>query len=475
MEKRYRTYTIVLATAFALAAMFSVSGCSDAIPVSENDTPTLKQHMFVLPDRLTGQPYSYATPTKAVYLDTNETVKFWAAYSINDVYMSSDTADNHFLNHSWTIEDEEYNISPLRFSFKTPGYRMGILQTVDLFSDTLRDTLNIFVNSPIGISIIAPVNGYNQVKPVSNSEVEIRWSISGLDPWEAHSCRIYAAFKKDEVWDHDLGSVNCYEDARFVGPFLTDSLIKYLTEHPEQDTSVTIYWGMIAKSYTDDGFQEADSSEIHHFSTQFLHEDSSVIVIPIAYDSQFLSSLYTQVVITDNKGDTLLVEHKQTNPSTIRVKVAPQTGIRIYAQELNLTEFVAEPETTNAQTGSLTILDTIRFYDKTQPQVAPRTLISHTSGRYGGTIMNDSVYFYTLDNGSGINPMKITVTINNDTILHHYTEPFIKFRAPYENNSKIRIHVEDYAHNASPKVYWKFDRVDSYPKITGPFSETGGN
>lgn len=473
MGKRYWTYTYVLAAAAALAAMFSVSGCGEDNLVSESSTPILRQHIFVLPDRISGQPYNYSTPTNTIYLDTNETVKFWAVYSINGAYISSDTADHHFLSHSWTIEGEEYNISPLRFSFKTPGYKLGILQTVDQFLDTLRDTLHIFVNSPIGLSLIAPVNGYNQAKPDDDSEVEIRWSINGLDPWEAFSCHVYASFNKNDVWRRDLGSVNCLEDARFIGPFLTDSIMRQLAKHPEQDTSVTIYWGMTAKFYTADGFEETDTTEIFHFSTLFLHEDSSVISIPVIYEDQHSGALYTRVVITNNQGDTLHIEDRQTNPSIVRVKVTPQSGIRIYAQELNRTEFVAEPDTINALPGVL-ITDSIRFLDKTQPQVSPRTKVISATQTNSGAITNDTIYFYALDDGSGINPHKIFVTMNNDTIPHLYQDPFIKFKTPCEIACKIRVYVEDYAHNASPRVYWKFDPTETNPTFTGPFSELGG-
>lgn len=473
MERRNRTYSFVLAAAFA--AMFAVLGCGDEHLVSESDLPNLEQHIFVLPDRFTGQPYTFSTPVNTVYLDTNENVKFWAVYSLDGAYISSDTADDHYLNHSWTIEGEEYNISPLRFSFKTPGFRQGVLQTVDLLGDTLRDTLNIFVNTPIGISLIAPVNGFNQAKPISDNDVEIRWSLGGLDPWEESTCYVYASYNKDDVWKHNLGSVNCLETARFVGTFIGDSLMNYLDENPDKDTSVTIYWSMRAIFRTLDGFEETDSTEIFHFSTLFLHEDSSVITIPIKYEDHRKGVASALVVITNNIGDTIFTQHEKTSIATIKAKVAPQTGLNIYVSELARTEFQAEPVVVNVSPGAQTIIDTVRLQDRTQPQVSPREIADLSYGGSYGAFIGDSVYFYALDNGTGINPNKIVVTADSDTLSHVYDEPFIKFRHSLKDTCKIRIYVEDFARNASPSIYWKYIPDKNHPSFSGPYSELGGD
>ena len=475
MERQYRTYTYVLATAAALAVMFSVSGCGDANLASSSDTRSLKQHIFVLPDRFSGQPYQYGSPIHTVYLDTNESVKFWASYTVDDVFMHSDTADNHYLSHSWILEGEEYNISPLRYSFKTSGHRQGILQTVDLFLDTLRDTLNIFVNTPIGIALVAPDNGYNQVKPGSDGEVELRWALKGLDPWEASECKIYASYNENDVWKHNLGFADCFENAKFVGPFLYDSLLDYLQRYPEQDTTVTIYWGLTARFFTADGFEEVDTTDIFQFSTLYLHEDSSVVSIPIAYKNYTDNAISTEIIITDNKGDTVLTTTRRTNPSIVRVKVAPQTGLHIYAQELLLKEFQAEPVIVNTSPGALTTVDTIWFYDKIQPQVLPYSSALGYANPNDHAIKGDSIYFYALDNGTGINKNKIVVSTDKDTLTFLYEKPFIKFKTPCLGTCNIRVQVEDFAHNTSPRHYWIYSWSSIPPTLRGPYSETGGD
>ena len=81
---------------------------------------------------------------------------------------------------------------------------------------------------------------------------------------------------------------------------------------------------------------------------------------------------------------------------------------------------------------------------------------------------------YALDNGSGINQNRITVTADSDTLDHVFDEPFIKFKTPCKKICKVRIYAEDYAHNSSPKLYWNFIPDASKPSFTGPYSELGG-
>ena len=451
-----------------LLILFTLLACGESHLVDDSDQPTLKQHIFVLPDRLTGQPYNYAAPATTVYLDTNKSFKFWAAYSIDDRFITSDSAEDHFLNHNWIIDGEKYNISPLRFKFSTPGYRQGILETVDLLNDTLRDTVNIFVNTPASIGIVAPINGFNQVYPGMNGSVDLRWTFTGLDPWEESTCYIYASYEKDYVWKTPIGVVDCSEEVAFKGSFLGDSLTSYIMEHPERDTSVTIYWGVKAVFYTEDGFEERDSSDIFHFSTLFLHTDSAIISIPIVYDNLRNSSTHTRVIITSSTGDTLDLQETSTSPTTITSRILPQTSLRIHVYDVSKTEFEAEDITISTYPSALTAIDTIHLQDKILPQLAPL----QNALRFG-----DSIAFYALDNGAGINPNRIFVIQDSDTLDFSYDEPFIKFKSRCYIECNVRIIIEDNARNANSKVFWKLKPKTGYLDslfISGPFTEFSG-
>ena len=475
MNRLQRTYFAGISAALSLAATLALSGCGEDYLFSDSSVPSLGQHIFVLPDRLTGQPFTYTTPVTTVYLDTNESVKFWAAYSLDGAYIATDTSDNHYLDHSWTIDGEEYNISPLRFSFAEPGYHQGILQTVDLMGDTLVDTLDIFVNTPLSIRAVAPVNGYNMASPESDAEVNLAWDIAGLDTWESATCHVFASDDPEEIWRSNLGQVDCSQDVKLTGPFVKDSLYKAIAAGKANDTTVTIYWGIKAYVTAEGGFRERDSTEVFQFTTHFIRTDSAIIDIPVVYRGMREGNNYLNVAVLNAQGDTLDFLESRNFAVTLHTTVAAQTGIRIVPIERRKTEFDAEEVTINVLPGTRTIIDTIEFIDKIQPQVALRSGVNIDS-----TIIDtkpfekDSIIFFALDNGSGINPNKIVVVSDHDTLSHVYNEPFIKFPNTCKRTCKLRVSVEDYAHNTSPKFYWSVTMEGNTPVFSGPFSELGG-
>lgn len=449
---------IFIHAALAISAL-GLFACGESHLVKDSDYPTLSQSIFVLPDRFMGPPYNYGQPTNIVYLDTNQYVKFWATYSVDGTYIAPESEEEYFLNNAWSIEGNEYNISPLRYKFRTPGFRQGILQTVDLFNDTLRDTISIFVNTPLSVHLVAPVDGYNQVNPV-NSEVEIRWDVSGIDPWESSRCNVYASFHKDSVWENNLGKVDCNEGSRLVGSFLSDSLYKHIQGHPNADTSVSVFWGVKARLYTADGFEERDSSEIFHFTTLYIHGDSSRISIPVTFEKlSSMNTVLTKVILTSNAGDTLDVLTSKTPSTTFTAKVPAQTDINIDIIELKRTEYQQQHFVVTTSPSAKTQVDTVRMKDAVQPQVALQE-----------SNIKDSIVFYALDLGSGINPNRIFVTMGNDTLDFNYNEPFISFKNSCIGDCRVKVSVEDFAHNASPRVFWKVFNKDSL-FISGPYTE----
>ena len=463
MTRQQRTYVSGILAALPLA-LLSLSACGSDYTVSQDAIPQLVQHTFVIPDRYTGAPYLYTVPTSVAYLDTNETVKFWAAYSLNGMYLTADNAENHYLNHSWTIDGESFNISPLRYKFADPGIHRGILQTIDLFGDTLSDTLDIFVNTPISIRAIAPINGFNQADPSPDSEIKLQWELSGIDPWETARCYAFASFDAEDVWTENIGEVDCFKDARIATTYFTKKLYKDIADGIADDSSITVYWGIKASLSTEQGFIERDSTEVFRYSTHYIRTEESRIDIPIAYEDLKHSDIHTIVTITNVHGDTLAVIDTNKAPVTLHATVEAQTGVRIDIRDTKRTEYKASGLTLNVQPGTQIQLDTIKFSDKTQPQVA---LLAPTKDQ------RDTVIFYALDNGSGINPKKIFVTANADTLEHIYEEPFIKFRNTCAATCKVRISVEDNAHNVSPRVHWNLDPDSN--KAEGPFSELGGD
>ena len=79
--------------------------------------------------------------------------------------------------------------SSFEHTFDSVGYRIGILNTIDYTGDTLKDTIHIFVGTPLQISIVSPPLNAG-VEPLSDDYIELNWDISGIDPWEKSNCAI---------------------------------------------------------------------------------------------------------------------------------------------------------------------------------------------------------------------------------------------------------------------------------------------
>ena len=461
MTRHNRTFLAALLA--APLALLPLASCGNDYMISQEAVPQLVQHMFVLPDRYAGQPYLYTSPVTTVYLDTSDAVKFWAIYSLNGTYMTTEIAEDHYLSHSWTIDDESYNISPLRYKFPAPGTHRGILQTVDFLGDTLSDTLKIFVNTPISIRAIAPVNGFNLADPEPGSEIELKWELSGVDPWESAKCYAYVSFDAEDVWTENIGEVDCFHGTSLVATYLSQKLLDKIADGTEPDTSVTVYWGVKAALTTSDGFIELDSTDVFHFSTRYIRTEESRIDIPVVYEDLRHSDIHTVINITNAAGEKLSVLESYKAPVTLHTMVEAQSAVHISVKDTKSSEYKANDITLNVQPGTQILLDTIRFTDKVQPQVA--ALAPSKDQR-------DTVVFYALDNGSGINPKRIFVTANADTLEYTYEKPFIKFRNPCAVTCKVRISVEDYARNVNPRVHWMLKPESNAPE--GPYSELGG-
>ena len=340
--------------------------------------------------------------------------------------------------------------------------------------DTLIDTLNIFVNTPLSIKSVAPVNGYNMASPEPDAEINLSWNIAGIDPWESSRCHVFASYDIEDVWETDLGEVKCIDDVKLVGPFVKTLLYNDIIAGKANDTTVTVYWGIKAYISTENGFSEKDSTDIFRFSTHYIKTDSSVLDIPIVYRGIRGNDIHTSILVISAHGDTLEVLDSRIAMATLHTTVTAQSGIRIVAAEKRKTEYTSEEITINVQPGTHVTVDTITFVDQIQPQVALRSGVTVSGTTDTSPIEGDSIVFYALDNGSGINPNRIAVTSDTDTLAHVYDEPFIKFRNTCKKTCKLRVSVEDYAHNVSPKLYWNISMEGSEPVFSGPFSELGG-
>jgi hypothetical protein len=160
-----RLYQIFAAACTTLCAL-ALSSCGDDIHLShlsrdevefsESQTNNFEQSIHIVPEGVIGAAHVFYPSSNEVFLDTNEPVRIQAVFHLNGEVLDADIAATYYQSLVWKLDGKKINIANFRQTFYNPGEYECILQTIDTFGDTLRDTTKIFVNTPSGISLISP-------------------------------------------------------------------------------------------------------------------------------------------------------------------------------------------------------------------------------------------------------------------------------------------------------------------------------
>lgn len=465
-----------LFSAFALASLFLLlAGCREDALISRTDIQFLEQGIQV---SFWNDEERFVRRTEildTLYINQDETVIFTSVYALNGNTISSDSALNLYSSHYWVLEGDSINSTSFERTFDSTGYRIGILNTIDYTGDTLKDTIHIFVGTPLSITLVTPPLSAS-VEPLSDDYVELNWDISGIDPWEKSNCAVYAAvaegvaLSRNTHWLDILDSVSmlsegdCKNGMRLKGPLISETWLK-MNELDLKDTSLTVYWGVKAAAYTDFGFEE-QAKDASSFNTKFTEKNVSVLQVKPIYESLTPGTkVSTKIVLINAYGDTLKTVNFEKPNEAISINAQPQSGLRIYAYETKLTDYEANPITIDVPERSmLRLADSIVFTDKIPPKASPvKTALALT----------DSVRFYFIDSGSGINPtQKKFVIADFDTVNVVYESNILSFANPCRKDCQIRIPIPDNARNRNPEMFWKMEPDKDSLRITGPFVQT---
>ena len=232
-----------------------------------------------------------------------------------------------------------------------------------------------------------------------------------------------------------------------------------------KDTSLMVYWGVKATAFTDNGFEE-QARDASSFSTKFTERRNSVIQVKPIYEGLTPGSkVSTKIVLINALGDTLKTVSYEKPNEPLNINVQPQSGLRIYTYETKLTDYEANPITIDVPERTMVRLaDSIVFTDKIPPKASPvKTSLALT----------DSVRFYFMDSGSGINPtQKKFVIADFDTVTVTYESNILSFANPCRKDCQIRIPVPDNARNRNSELFWRMVPDKDSLRITGPFVQT---
>ena len=444
--------------AFACSVLM-VCSCGD--PYEAGETPMLTQNPYTVLNSATGDE-NVDLEKPFVYAEQGATLKFYSGLSANGHVVPVNQISNYASKMLWEIEGKRYESPVPSHTFEEAGHKKGSLETIDLYGDTLRTDFDIYVNEPNFIDVEFPYDGYNQADPGSNQSLPLRWKMGGIDEWESAYCYVYLSNDLANLWQSNLGKVDCKKQVSIVGSLvgmydLTDGERKTILK----DSSITVYWAVVLEVGSELGKMYRDTSDIAHFTTRILDNDSSTIKIPVKHRNFRTNTLTNlEVVFVAANGDTRDVVESSEIHTTISAKFKPQMGIHIFINEKLRKEYGSEQMVVDLPPNTVLSLDTVYLKDSIPPQI----MLNNDKVAFG-----ERVSFLIYDNGSGVNSEKLGVVIDNDTLSVTYVTPNLKFTPKCSILCKVRIYGDDYEKNPLPHIYWNMSRKTDHFYLTGPF------
>lgn len=438
--------------------------CGSNVTIPDQDKKSFTQTIYVEPEGENSVVHLFHTKKDTTYLELNESVKIQAVYSLDEKELDRDIATNYYENVLWTIGNQKYNIPSLRLYFTEPGAHQCILQTTNLFGDVMTDTMTILVSTPESIKLTEPREGYDQLNILSSENLDLRWKVSGIDPWETTVCSVFASTQKANLWTSKLGTIACDEEVSLHGPFIDSSSLSKAELEDYLSYTNTFYWGVIMNVKYDNGNSKDVYSNIFSFSSQADYSGYASITVPFyleKFDNTIHDSPNIFMVITDAQGDTLET-YSHVTANIFPIYIEPQSGINIYMEDLNYTEYGSKHITFDATKNATIVTDTIVLKDNTAPTLWP----TYATLR--------KIQFAILDNGSGIDKSSIVAILNDrDTLNYEAGQTWLNINFSSQlNENSITVYAKDYAGNSSSKLTWKISEDEGSVDLSGPFIRT---
>jgi len=437
--------------------------CEDDVRVSSEDSPKLTQSIHVIPEIYFGASYLQFAPVRYKAIDLGEPVHLVAGFSLNEETIDPDIAINYIIKATWTINKETIVNIETDYTFSNAGTYDVILSTIDYLQDTLRDTVTLLVSTPVSIEALYPTDGYNLVDPLDSLGITFSWQTQGIDSWENAYCLLYASRSALTVWSSFIDTVACDKDYTIPGPLYTEDSSVLL------DSSIVFYWGVKIHISNNYSYKNQDSTVIRSFATARVGSTLSHLYVPVMHKSiSFSLSPEFDVSLINSMGDTIQKQTVKETPALVQfLNVTPQSGIKVLVKEKKLYEFAAESVFVDLNPSSINVLDTLILKDLISPERWPVQT---------GILDGDSIRFYWMDNGSGINKTKTFVIFDGDTLDYKLDNAIISFKHSGLKSSKIQIEGKDYAGNSTSSLYWEIKRSASSEDslyIEGPKVSSG--
>ncbi len=429
--------------------------CSDSFRVDSDEIPRLSAYIHFVPSKFYGVSYREFPCVRTKSIAAGDAGQLVAEIRLDGKTVPESFVSDYAQSFLWTIEGKDYASSATFHTFPDSGIFDIVLRTVDFLDDTLKDTLTLFVNSPIEVIPVFPENGYS-ANPLDTQGVTFRIQTDGINSWQETECVLYLSSEKASIWNFPRDTVPCNGSYRIRGPLVAGDSDIF------RDSSFSFYWAVAARIPDSENAFDADSSEIRHFRTSLVGSDSSHLLIPIRYKSLSPNISPTGTVLVQGKGLKSPIRASiSKNPETIRLKIFADDTLRISVHDSIRSEYGRYETSVLIQKSSYVVLDTVVLADTVPPLRMPG------SSRIAG---GDSLDFFVYDGGSGVSLNSIRVSLGGDTLSRSLRGNVVRFLPACKDSCALEVDLRDYAGNAAAPVFWKLVRENDSLDVLGPFN-----
>ena len=436
---------------------FILSGCGSDPRVDSGDVPQLESYIHFVPSSYYGTSYLQFESVRKKEIPQGESGRLVAEIRVDKSSIASDYASDYIQNFIWTIEGKNYISSSLTQAFPDTGIFDVVLKTIDFFNDTLKDTLSLYVTTPLSILPTSPENGFNTFHAFDSSGMTFNVQTDGINSWQDVICELYISTTKSTVWENLYDTIPCNGSYTIPGPFLSgdSSLLA--------DTAVAFYWAV--RTYVPETEFEfnIDSSAIQVFYSALVGTDSSHLVIPIRYRS-LSSGISPQgiLILQNSSGDTIAKKQFSQNPVSFHFnRITPDTLLTVTVFDTTLSEYGKIEQSFALEPSTYFVLDTLDLLDSTPPVRIP------AQSRYA---YGDSVHFYLYDAGSGISSNSLKVILAGDSLQYNIHGDIVSFIPLCPTQCELIVSLRDYAGNVTSPVVWNAKRDGDSLNILGPYN-----
>ncbi len=435
--------------------LLSFWNCSDSSRVDSNEIPRLSAYIHFVPSKFYGVSYREFPSVRTKAISAGDAGQFVAEIRLDGNTVSESFISDYAQSFLWTIEGKEYASSATFHAFPDSGIFDIVLKTIDFLDDTLKDTLTLFVNSPIEVIPVFPENGYS-ASPLDTQGVTFEIQTFGINSWQEAECVLYLSSDRASVWNFPRDTVPCNGSYRIRGPLVAGDSVIF------KDSSFSFYWAIAAGIPDSKNDFDTDSSEIRHFRTSLVGSDKSHLLIPVRYKSLSPNISPTGTVLVQGPGlDSAIRVSISKNPETIHLEISSGDTLRISVHDSIRSEYGRYGTSVLLQKSSYTVLDTVVLGDTVPPLRMP------ASSRIAG---GDSLDFFVYDGGSGVSLNSIRVSLGGDTLSRSVRGNVVRFLPACMDSCALEVDLRDYAGNPAVPVFFRLVRNGDSLDVLGPLN-----